>query len=187
MLLVALILALCGSVEALTAARGWAPAQMARSAAALRTAPVRAAPVMQFGKKKLSPEEKLEEMGYWPGEWLCADCGYIYEPGTSPPFEELRQGWKCPQCAGPRRRFIKKAGDMRGRTSKKWREQRCPAHAIPPTRLHVAMRIALWLLPSSPWPLSTCRLGTLDDTPLFLGTAGAFVLIFGLVYLGLTV
>ena len=65
------------------------------------------------------PSQKLEEMGYWPGEWLCADCGYIYEPGTSPPFEELRRGWKCPQCAGPRRRFVKKAGDMRARKSKK--------------------------------------------------------------------
>ena len=40
-------------------------------------------------------------------------------PGTSPPFEELRKGWKCPQCAGPRRRFVKKAGDMRARKSKK--------------------------------------------------------------------
>ena len=39
----------------------------------------------------------------------------------------------------------------------------------------------------SPSTASDCRLGTLDDTPLFLGTAGAFVLIFGLVYLGLTV
>jgi len=39
----------------------------------------------------------------------------------------------------------------------------------------------------SPSAASDCRLGTLDDTPLFLGTAGAFVLIFGLVYLGLTV
>ena len=64
------------------------------------------------------PSQKLEAMGYWPGEWLCADCGYIYEPGTSPPFEELRKGWKCPQCAGPRRRFVKKAGDMRARKSK---------------------------------------------------------------------
>ena len=148
------MLALFCSVEA------FAPAQFARSAAAVRAAPMRTAPVMQFGKKKLSPEEvrphgpqelghwswhppcpsarlwpraspwsltpctchpsqKLEEQGYWPGEWLCADCGYIYEPGTSPAFEELRAGWKCPQCAGPRRRFIKKAGDMRARMSKK--------------------------------------------------------------------
>ena len=64
-------------------------------------------------------EEKLEELGYWPGEWVCTDCGYIYEPGNEPPFEELRQRWKCPQCAGPRRRFVKKAGDMRARKSKR--------------------------------------------------------------------
>ena len=31
---------------------------------------------------------------------------------TEPPFEELRKTWKCPQCAGPRRRFVKKAGGM---------------------------------------------------------------------------
>ena len=131
-----LMLAFCSSVEA------FAPAHMARPAVAVRAAPVRTAPVMQFGKKRLSPEEKLEEMGYWPGEWLCADCGYIYEPGTSPPFEELRRGWKCPQCAGPRRRFVKKAGDM---------------------------------------------LGTLDDSPLYIGTAVAFVVLFGLVYAGLSI
>merc|ERR1719502_152807 len=66
---------------------------------------------MQFGKKK---ELTLEERGYWAGEWVCADCGFIYEPGTEPPFEELRPRWKCPQCAGPRRRFVKKAGSMVG-------------------------------------------------------------------------
>ena len=71
--------------------------------------------LMQFGRKeKLTPEEKLEAAGYWPGEWVCADCGYIYEPGTEPPFEELRGKWKCPQCAGPRRRFVKKAGSQLG-------------------------------------------------------------------------
>ena len=80
-----------------------------------RTSTVRAAPVamQMFGKKKTA-EEILEEKGYWPGEWVCADCGYIYEPGTTPPFEELRVKWKCPQCAGPRRRFVKKAGDQYG-------------------------------------------------------------------------
>merc|ERR1719247_2976589 len=75
-----------------------------------RTAPV----AMQFGGKKKSAAEILEEKGYWPGEWVCADCGYIYEPGTTPAFEELRQRWKCPQCAGPRRRFVKKAGSSFG-------------------------------------------------------------------------
>jgi hypothetical protein len=47
-----LMLAFCYSVEA------FAPAQMARPAVAVRAAPVRTAPVMQFGgKKKLTPEE----------------------------------------------------------------------------------------------------------------------------------
>ena len=80
------------------------------SVAAPRTTPA----LMQFGREKKSPEEILEEKGYWPGEWICADCGYIYEPGTQPAFEELRSRWKCPQCAGPRRRFVKKAGGMTG-------------------------------------------------------------------------
>lgn len=76
--------------------------------------PVRSSLTMQFGGKKKTVEEVLEEKGYWAGEWVCADCGFIYEPGTAPPFEELRPRWKCPQCAGPRRRFVKKAGSMVG-------------------------------------------------------------------------
>jgi rubredoxin len=67
---------------------------------------------MQLFGPKQTAEERLEELGYWPGEWVCADCGFIYEPGTNPAFEELRKGWKCPQCAGPRRRFVKKAGGI---------------------------------------------------------------------------
>jgi len=102
----------------------------------------RAAPAkMQFFGGK-SAEEVLEEKGYWPGEWVCGDCGYIYEPGTSPPFEELRTRWKCPQCAAPRRRFVKKAGNV---------------------------------------------VGTVDDTPLLIGTLVAATVIIALVYVGLTV
>merc|ERR1712228_281295 len=67
---------------------------------------------MLAGRRK---QLTLEERGYWAGEWVCADCGYIYEPDPVRPFEELRSGWKCPQCAGPRRRFVKKAGDMLGK------------------------------------------------------------------------
>merc|ERR1719482_1359941 len=101
-------------------------------------------PTMQLfglGKPPKSAEELLEEKGYWPGEWVCADCGYVYEPGTVPPFEELRPRWKCPQCAGPRRRFVKKAGD---------------------------------------------QYGSLDDSPLLIGTAAFAVATVVLVYLGLT-
>jgi rubredoxin len=71
---------------------------------------------MQFGgtkkKPQLSIEDQLEEKGYWSAEWICKDCGFIYEPSISLPFEELPKGWKCPQCAGPRRRFAKKAGNV---------------------------------------------------------------------------
>ena len=54
-------------------------------AAVRSTVPARAnVATMQFGKK----QETLEERGYWAGEWVCADCGFIYEPGTEPPFGE---------------------------------------------------------------------------------------------------
>ncbi len=49
--------------------------------------------------------------GYWRGEWLCVDCGYIYKPGRKVKFEDLPSTWKCPQCNAPKRRFAKKAGD----------------------------------------------------------------------------
>ena len=56
----------------------------------------------------------------------------------------------------------------------------------PPSPVHVGTR-ALWLPASSPSAASDCRLGSLDDSPLVIGTGVAFLLIFGLVYLGLTV
>ena len=102
-----LLVALASSCEAFALAR---PALHVSTVAPRVSTP---ATMQLFGKRKTS-EEILEEKGYWPGEWVCADCGYIYEPGTTPPFEELRTKWKCPQCAGPRRRFVKKAGGQYG-------------------------------------------------------------------------
>jgi len=127
-----LIIASCGLTEAFN---------VGMASPALRAQPLAvsaAAPVM-MAKKTKTPT--LEERGYWAGEWVCADCGYIYEPDPESPFEELRQRWKCPQCAGPRRRFVKKAGGM---------------------------------------------LGTLDDSPVVLGTGVAALAIIALVYIGLT-
>lgn len=49
--------------------------------------------------------------GYWRGEWVCVDCGFIYKPGRKVKFEDLSGDWKCPQCNAPKRRFAKKAGD----------------------------------------------------------------------------
>merc|ERR1711990_1421531 len=43
------------------------------------------------------------ETGYWLGEWICADCGFIYgSRGETQAFETLGRWYKCPQCAGPR-------------------------------------------------------------------------------------
>jgi len=108
MLRFAVLVAACSLVEGFAIAgsgAALAPRSLARTAAPVK--------MQLFGNKKTA-EEILEEKGYWPGEWVCADCGYIYEPGTEPAFEELRQRWKCPQCAGPRRRFVKKAGGQYG-------------------------------------------------------------------------
>eukprot|EP00929_Paragymnodinium_shiwhaense_P030263 TRINITY_DN1716_c0_g2_i1.p1 TRINITY_DN1716_c0_g2~~TRINITY_DN1716_c0_g2_i1.p1 ORF type:complete len:160 (-),score=31.10 TRINITY_DN1716_c0_g2_i1:166-582(-) len=54
---------------------------------------------------------------YWEGEWICADCGYIYNEGYfGQKFEDLEFGFKCPACAAPRRRFARKMGDKIGTT-----------------------------------------------------------------------
>ena len=33
---------------------------------------------MVFGNRKSSTQKKEEESKYWQGEWVCKDCGYIY-------------------------------------------------------------------------------------------------------------
>jgi hypothetical protein len=44
------------------------------------TTPVRAVPTALhvFGNKKKSAARKEEEAQFWQGEWVCKDCGYIY-------------------------------------------------------------------------------------------------------------
>eukprot|EP00752_Nemacystus_decipiens_P008653 g7726.t1 len=55
---------------------------------------------------------------FWEGEWVCADCGYIYDIDDCGGLylEEQKRGFVCPQCRGPRRRFAKKVGDKVGIT-----------------------------------------------------------------------
>jgi len=67
-------------------------------------------------KPKLSDDEKSSK--YWQGEWVCKDCGYIYNRAECGGlyFEEQGVGFRCPQCAGPRRRYAKKVGDIVGTT-----------------------------------------------------------------------
>jgi rubredoxin len=74
-----------------------------------------------FGKKK-TEAQKAEEAElaakYWAGEWVCKDCGYIYNRAECAGmyFEEQGAGFRCPQCSGPRRRYAKKVGDRVGTT-----------------------------------------------------------------------
>ena len=47
---------------------------------------------------------------YWEGDWVCADCGSIYDAdidGGGLPFEEMKRGFSCPQCSAPRKRYAK--------------------------------------------------------------------------------
>mmetsp|Transcript_34296 Transcript_34296/g.103476 ORF Transcript_34296/g.103476 Transcript_34296/m.103476 type:complete len:134 (-) Transcript_34296:88-489(-) len=65
---------------------------------------------------KLTEKEKQEK--FWQGDWVCADCGYVYDKRIfgGRYFEEQTYGFKCPQCSGPRRRYAKMVGDTVGVT-----------------------------------------------------------------------
>mmetsp|Transcript_8259 Transcript_8259/g.20329 ORF Transcript_8259/g.20329 Transcript_8259/m.20329 type:complete len:151 (+) Transcript_8259:123-575(+) len=74
-----------------------------------------------FGNKKSAAQKEAEAAKaamYWEGEWVCKDCGYIYQRGECAGlyFEEQGVGFRCPQCSGPRRRYAKKVGDRVGTT-----------------------------------------------------------------------
>ena len=58
--------------------------------------------------------------GYWEGDWVCADCGYVFDKdidGGGKYFEDHKKGFICPQCSAPRRRYAKKVGDKWGVTN----------------------------------------------------------------------
>ena len=68
-------------------------------------------------KKPVVSAADLEK--YWQGDWVCADCGYIYDKdfdGGGLWFEEQKRGFICPQCSAPRKRYAKKVGDQWGVT-----------------------------------------------------------------------
>mmetsp|Transcript_1483 Transcript_1483/g.1889 ORF Transcript_1483/g.1889 Transcript_1483/m.1889 type:complete len:153 (+) Transcript_1483:167-625(+) len=75
---------------------------------------------MVFGNKKSKAQKEVveEDSRFWQGEWVCKDCGYIYQRAECAGlyFEEQGPGFRCPQCSGPRRRYAKKVGDRVGTT-----------------------------------------------------------------------
>lgn len=43
----------------------------------------------------------VEESEYWQGDWVCADCGYVFDKdidGGGLWFEQQKKGFICPQC-----------------------------------------------------------------------------------------
>lgn len=74
---------------------------------------------------KMSTKEKVAaaESKYWEGDWVCADCGYIYDAdiddpkGQGRPFEEMVKGFICPQCSAPRKRYAKAVNGQWGVTN----------------------------------------------------------------------
>jgi rubredoxin len=58
-------------------------------------------------------KKRLEADGYWPGELICADCGFVYDNvKRKQKFEDMPADWTCPQCQAPKRRFARKVGDF---------------------------------------------------------------------------
>ena len=68
---------------------------------------------------KPKPATEEEQAKYWQGDWVCADCGYIYDrdiDGRGLYFEQQQRGFICPQCSAPRKRYAKAVGDQWGVT-----------------------------------------------------------------------
>lgn len=58
--------------------------------------------------KEIEPEKTDRQA------WICAECGYIYDPAEGDletnirpgvPFEKLPNDWACPVCNHPRSQF----------------------------------------------------------------------------------
>ncbi|KAG5181135.1 hypothetical protein JKP88DRAFT_222537 [Tribonema minus] len=111
MKVVALLLCLVAAAQAFVAAPA---ARLSVVSASSRLANARSG-VARVQKSQL---RMAEASGYWEGEWVCADCGYIYDRDDCGGlyFEQQKKGFVCPQCRGPRRRFAKKVGDKVGIT-----------------------------------------------------------------------
>lgn len=100
---------------------GFAPATHTHRAVFSRTETPSTTSLSVFGTRKTQAqkaEEEAKAAEYWQGEWVCKDCGYIYNRAECAGmyFEEQGIGFRCPQCSGPRRRYAKKVGDRIGTT-----------------------------------------------------------------------
>lgn len=100
----------------------FAPSARALLSPQLRVQPGSSALGMFGGGKRntVAVEEAATEKTYWEGDWVCADCGYIYDAdidGNGLPFEEMKRGFICPQCSAPRKRYAKAVNGQWGVTN----------------------------------------------------------------------
>lgn len=119
--IIATLLSLIFFIESLRTGFAFTPVSRLAHLAALPKQGVTTTSLNVFGQKK-SAQQKADEAAkaalYWEGDWVCADCGYIYQRSECAGlyFEEQSGGFRCPQCSGPRRRYAKKVGDKVGTT-----------------------------------------------------------------------
>ena len=53
------------------------------------------------GRGKAKTPAPVEDNDYWQGDWVCADCGYVFDrdiDGGGLYFEQQKKGFICPQC-----------------------------------------------------------------------------------------
>eukprot|EP00620_Florenciella_sp_RCC1587_P020529 CAMPEP_0182571444 /NCGR_PEP_ID=MMETSP1324-20130603/13359_1 /TAXON_ID=236786 /ORGANISM="Florenciella sp., Strain RCC1587" /LENGTH=203 /DNA_ID=CAMNT_0024786057 /DNA_START=55 /DNA_END=664 /DNA_ORIENTATION=- len=114
----AMLTLICAALVASTSAFVTTPGARSLASPVLARRAARASPMMMARRSAKEMAAVQAENSYWEGEWICADCGYIYDSylfgGLF--FEEQTKGFKCPQCSGPRRRYAKKVGDTVGVT-----------------------------------------------------------------------
>mmetsp|Transcript_15291 Transcript_15291/g.23450 ORF Transcript_15291/g.23450 Transcript_15291/m.23450 type:complete len:152 (-) Transcript_15291:197-652(-) len=112
-----ILLIAVATTNAFTAVKPPLSGIIARSSAVVADPTTTTTALNVFGTRK-SKTPTPEEEKYWQGEWVCKDCGYIYQRSECAGmyFEEQGVGFRCPQCSGPRRRYAKKVGDKVGTT-----------------------------------------------------------------------
>lgn len=83
-----------------------------------RAAAARRVPPRMLAAKADAADDGEDDDGYWPGEYVCADCGFVYNNVKKKvKFEDLPESYKCPQCNASKRRFARKVGEFVEKTS----------------------------------------------------------------------
>mmetsp|Transcript_31684 Transcript_31684/g.54804 ORF Transcript_31684/g.54804 Transcript_31684/m.54804 type:complete len:139 (-) Transcript_31684:84-500(-) len=64
-----------------------------------------------FSRRGVLVQAKLATKKATKANYVCVDCGYLYD-GKQGPFEELPKGYTCPVCGADKKRFKKYEGNV---------------------------------------------------------------------------